>query len=256
MAGVNLVAPEPFCFNSPDMWPHWIRRFERFRQASELRTQSSESQVNYLIYSMGDQADDILSSFDLTEAQNNDYDTVRAKFNSRFVKKTEHSFMKAKFNRRCQENGESVDSFITALYCLVEHCKYGALRDEMIRDRIVAGVLDSSLSEKMQLDSELSQLTLEKAVTLARQREVIKQQQEVVRGVENIKSEVAAIRVSENRRPSTLRQQSEAESGFNPIPVYGVEDRQHTVNISAQLEMPHAIGAQRRGTTSLYVKQQ
>ena len=124
MAGVNLVSPEPFSFNNPEMWPQWIRRFERFRQASELRTQSSESQVNYLIYSMGDQADDILSSFDLTVEQKKVFDTVKNKFEGYFVKKRNTIFERAKFNRRRQNSGEPVDSFITALYCLVEHCKY------------------------------------------------------------------------------------------------------------------------------------
>ena len=42
-------------------------------------------------------------------------------------------FERAKFNQRCQEEGKSADSFITSLYCLVEHCQYGALRDEMTK---------------------------------------------------------------------------------------------------------------------------
>ena len=50
----------------------------------------------------------------------------------------------------------------------------------MIRDRIVVGLLDANLSMKLQMDPEL---TLDKAVTLARQSEAIKQQQKVVRGV-------------------------------------------------------------------------
>ena len=43
----------------------------------------------------------------------------------------------------------SVDTFITALS---EHCNYGALKEEMIRDRIVVGLRDSNLSLKLQLD--------------------------------------------------------------------------------------------------------
>ena len=48
-----------------------------------------------------------------------------------------------------------------------------------MRDRIVAsGDSDSSLAEKLQLDSELM---LTKVVTLVRQVEVVKQQQPLVR---------------------------------------------------------------------------
>ncbi|KXJ13677.1 hypothetical protein AC249_AIPGENE14280 [Exaiptasia diaphana] len=48
----------------------------------------------------------------------------------------------------------------------------------MIRDRIVVGLQDGKLAEKLQLDS---QLTLEKAVNQARQGEAVKKQQTVVR---------------------------------------------------------------------------
>ena len=45
-------------------------------------------------------------------------------------------------------------------YGLIETCEYGGLRDEMLRDRIVVGIRDTGLSERRQLDPEL---TLEKA---------------------------------------------------------------------------------------------
>ena len=49
----------------------------------------------------------------------------------------------------------------------------------MIRDRIVVGLRDATLSEKLQMDPDL---TLDKAVVAARQREAVKTQQAVVRG--------------------------------------------------------------------------
>ena len=58
-------------------------------------------------------------------------------------------------NRRRQEDGVTVDTFITALHVLAEHCDYATLKDKMIRDRIVVGLQDSKLSEKLQLDPEL-----------------------------------------------------------------------------------------------------
>ena len=90
-------------------------------------------------------------------------------------------YERAKFNLRRQEPGESVDSFITSLYGLAEHCGYSGLHDEMIRDRIVVGLRDARLSEKLQLDAKLS---LDKAVAQVRQAEAVKQQQSLVRGAE------------------------------------------------------------------------
>ena len=62
-------------------------------------------------------------------------------------------------------------------YALADHCGYSVLHDEMIRNRIIVGIRNTHLSEKLQLDSEL---TLEKAVTQVRQSEVIKQQQSLL----------------------------------------------------------------------------
>ena len=64
------------------------------------------------------------------------------------------------------------------LYRLVEHCEYSELQNEMICDRIIVGLTDPSLAEKLQLDPEL---TLETAITKAQQSEMMKKRQAVVR---------------------------------------------------------------------------
>ena len=138
-----------------------------------------EVQVSTLIYAMGDQADDILHSFALSEENRKSYQMVKSKFDDHFVKRQNVIFERAKFNRRIQEGGESVDTFITALYSLAEHCGYSELHDEMIRDRIVVGIRNSALSEKLQLDPRL---TLDSAISQVRQSEAIKQQQPLLRG--------------------------------------------------------------------------
>ena len=85
----------------------------------------------------------------------------------------------ARFNRRVQQADESVEQFITNLYQLAEYCEYGNLRDEMIHDRIVVGIRDSALSERLQLDSDL---TLDKAKKLVCQREAVHEHQQFLSG--------------------------------------------------------------------------
>ena len=117
--------------------------------------------------------------FALSEEHRKDYATVKSTFDKHFVPRRNVIFERAKFNQRIQQEGEPVESFITALYALAEHCGYGELHDDMIRDRIVVGIRNSALSEKLQLDPEL---TLAKAATQVRQAEAVKQQQPLVRG--------------------------------------------------------------------------
>lgn len=62
-ATFQVSAPEPFTFSHPEEWEKWIRHFERFWKAAGLEEKGQETQVNTLIYIMGDEADDILRSF-------------------------------------------------------------------------------------------------------------------------------------------------------------------------------------------------
>ena len=118
MATFQISPPQSFNFAQPDEWPRWIRRFERFREASGLKSKEQPSQVNTLVYCMGDKADDILSSLDLSDDDKKSYDTVRTKLEQHFVKRKNLIYERARFNQRRQEEGESVDSFVTFLHCL------------------------------------------------------------------------------------------------------------------------------------------
>ena len=178
MATFQVTPPENFSFTHPEEWPKWIRRFERFRQVSGLDAKEEETQVSNLIYSMGDEADDILRSFGLSAEDSKKYSVVKGKFESHFVPRRNVIFERAKFNQRRQEDGETVDAFITDLYRLAEFCDYKVLQGEMIRDRIVVGIRDSQLSEKLQMDPNL---TLEKAVAQSRQAESVRKQQAIIR---------------------------------------------------------------------------
>ena len=93
---------------------------------------------------------------------------------SSFCGKRNVIFEPAKFNLRSQQDGQSVNNFITDLCCLAKYCEFGTLRDDLIWDTIEAGIKDKKLSEQLQLDSNL---TLEKAITKTRQSETVKKQQ-------------------------------------------------------------------------------
>ena len=66
-------------------------------------------------FAMGDEADDIMTGFRLTEEEKRDYDVVKTKFDGHFVVRRNAIFERAKFNRCSQEEGESVNNFITSL---------------------------------------------------------------------------------------------------------------------------------------------
>ena len=70
-----------------------------------------------------------------------------------------------------------VDELITSLYNLEKNCAFSDLMEEMIRDQTVVGILDAALSERLQLDADL---TLEKAKIMVRQRVAVQKQQDLL----------------------------------------------------------------------------
>ena len=174
----QVAPPEPFNFSRPNEWTKWIRRFERYKSASGLKEKTPEAQINTLIYTMGAEADDIFQSFGIADEDKKKYSEVKAKFELHFVKRRNVIYERAVFNKRKQEEGEPVDTFITSLYSLSEHCNYGALREKMIRDRIVVGIRDAALLLKLQF---MEMLTLDKALKKVREAKAIKNQQPLLR---------------------------------------------------------------------------
>ncbi|UYV67056.1 hypothetical protein LAZ67_4003775 [Cordylochernes scorpioides] len=133
-------------------------------------------------------------------------------FESHFMPRRNIIYERARFNQRCQQEGERVNDFITALHSLAEHCNFGALYDELIRDRIVVGVRDRALSERMQLDTYL---TLVKATQMAKQLESVKEQQSSLyqqNFVDQIKKMPNHIKESK-KQESEIRQFKSNQSG-------------------------------------------
>ena len=181
MASYNasLSPPAAFPFDTPDVWPKWRRRFEQYRVASGLSKESEERQVSTLLYCLGKEAEDILESTGITDEHRKEYSQVLLKFDTFFRVRKNVIIERVKFNRRYQLPEEPAEQFIASLYNLATDCQYGELKGEMIRDKIVVGIRDSSLSERLQMDPEL---TLEKAKTIVRLREAIREQQCVLKG--------------------------------------------------------------------------
>ncbi|UYV71259.1 hypothetical protein LAZ67_8002419 [Cordylochernes scorpioides] len=166
---------ETFDFSTPNEWPKWRKRFERYLVVSGMKKKEEADKIDLFMYLMGDRADDIFRTFKFEkEEEATKIDSVLKAFDSHFCVRKNIIYERAKFNSRIQEDREPVDEFITSLYKLADSCEFEGLHEQLIRDRIVVGVRDKALSERMQLDSEL---TLEKAVKMVRQQEAVRQQQ-------------------------------------------------------------------------------
>ena len=66
------------------------------------------------------------------------------------------------FRMAIQED-RSFDRFVTDLRIKAEYCDFGAMKDSLIRDQIVVGIIDPKLRERLPRETDL---TLEKAIQI------------------------------------------------------------------------------------------
>ena len=151
-------------------------------------------QISTFLYCLGEEAESVLASTNVTDADHRDFDRIIAKVE------------RARFNRRNQQSGETAEQYIMALYALAKHCDYGWMTDEMIRDRLVVGIRDSALSEKLQMDATL---TLESAKKAIRQREAFHEQQQTLKAGDRTTVDVDAV------QPKSRRQNERRGNTYN-----------------------------------------
>ena len=200
MATIHLEQPEHFDFKSPDGWPKWKRRFEHFRAASGLSATSAAQQVSTLLYCLGEEADTFCYLLTSQKKEGLVYETVMQTFDEFFQLLRNVIFERTRFNRQNQLEGESSEQYISELYCLVDNCNYGNLKDELLRDRLVVGIRDQELSKKLQLDQDL---TLEKTKKTIRQK-AVKEQHYILQGNDTKEPSLEEARYGKwHRKPPT-----------------------------------------------------
>ena len=167
---MSFKPPSEFDFSAPEQWPAWRQRFKRYHTCAELSDKSFDIQVSSLIYSMGPEAEKIYATFEIVPTTT--FDNVIKLFDEHFTPKVNVIHERAIFHQRTQLQGENVETYIRILYDLAEHADFQD-KESAIRDRLVVGLLDRELSEKLQLQATL---TLKQATQIARQHELVKQQ--------------------------------------------------------------------------------
>ena len=92
MMASTLQTPAPFTFNSPDEWPKWKRCFEQYRVASGLDKEGDKRQVSILLYCLGEEAENVLTSTNITAESRKTFADVLQKFDEFFQSEENHNF--------------------------------------------------------------------------------------------------------------------------------------------------------------------
>ena len=90
---------------------------------------------------------------DLVTALKNHYDPIPSVIVQRY-----------KFNSRNRAQGKTVAKYVAALRSLAEHCNYADVLNDMLRDRLVCGVNNEKIQQRLLAEKDL---TFAKAMELA-----------------------------------------------------------------------------------------
>ena len=147
----------------PLKWPVSFQRYEDDLLKTGLDTDAEDRKMAFLRSSIGTEGYRICA--ELCPPGTN-YDQTVELLKNRFAPQPSAIFARSQFNRRVQQNSENSLQFVTELRTLAARCSYpNDIRDELIRDRFVAGCSNARLRERLLLEPD--NLTLNDALKLA-----------------------------------------------------------------------------------------
>ena len=150
-------------------WKQWRQVWDAYEEVTDLRNKTNRLRVAMFITCIGKEAHEVHNGFPLaSEEEKSNMTKVLEVWETHCTGKTNVIYKRYKFNNRSQEQTESMDAYVNALRALAETCNFGALKDQLIRDRIVCGVRDNAVRRKLLQESKLA---LEKCVDICRAAE-------------------------------------------------------------------------------------
>ena len=163
MAERDTRTPGPLVLdaNAADNWRKFFMQFEIYLVAKGKDEKPDKLKVNMLLNCAGPEAIEEYSHFVYNAGEEKEnYADVCKKFKELCEGARNVIYERLVFNQRNQKEGERIDNYVSELKRLSLTCDFGDLRDSLIRDRIVGGVLSDQLRGELLKKPDL---TLQKA---------------------------------------------------------------------------------------------
>lgn len=171
----QLRQPEPLSFegNIDQNWKKWMKKFEIYLTAIQSDTKQDTVKIAIFLHVIGDEAVEKYDTLGLSEEDGKNYKKVIAAYEKYCVPKKNESINRHLFFHRNQNVDETFDNFLTDLKKLSNDCSFGELQDSLIRDRIIGGIINRQLKDRLLREEDL---TLEKCIRLCKTAELAEKQ--------------------------------------------------------------------------------
>ncbi|XP_039518223.1 uncharacterized protein K02A2.6-like [Pimephales promelas] len=145
-----------------EQWISYTERFEYFLQANAIE---GEKIVPTFLSVMGAKTFTLLRSLvQPRKPGESTYAEIVAVLSAHFSPKPLVIAERFRFHKRNQEEGETVTMFVAALKKLSEHCEFGDVLNDTLRDRLVCGLRSEAIQKRLLSESNL---TLQKATEIS-----------------------------------------------------------------------------------------
>ncbi|KAK5641094.1 hypothetical protein RI129_009641 [Pyrocoelia pectoralis] len=119
-----------------------------------------------LLNRIGDRALKIYNNFTYENPEDNiNCKKILEKFDERFIPTKNVTYERHVFFTRNKKSNESFDEYVTELRQLANTCDFGQLTDSLIRDRLILGIQDKEIKDRLLKEKDL---TLTKAAEICR----------------------------------------------------------------------------------------
>ncbi|GBM62804.1 hypothetical protein AVEN_19794-1 [Araneus ventricosus] len=167
-----------------EKWRKWRQELENYLLATEKDERADKIKIAILLNLLGSEGLEIFNTFKFEppESQKN-YSEVLKKFEEYCSPRQNIVYERYKFFSCVQQEGQAIECYITQLKTLASTCEFEEQENGLIRDRIVLGIGDNGLKERLLRESGLG---LEKAIEIVRSAETSREQ------LSSMKEETAA----------------------------------------------------------------
>ncbi|KAL1444974.1 hypothetical protein MTO96_029405 [Rhipicephalus appendiculatus] len=163
--------------NPAEAWSEWKAAYQLYEAACEYSTKPEATRRALLLHVMGPTARKIVETFRFPSPAEGEQrtDTVAAifeRFDERYLPYKNVTQATAIFNTMSQKDNQPIDDFIAELQHQAAMCDFGDKHDRLLGDRIIVGIRDAALRERLFRERDL---TLEKIIATCRAAEISKQ---------------------------------------------------------------------------------
>ena len=198
-------------------WKTWYKQFCTYLIATEYDKKSDEVKVNSFLNLVGPQGVELYESFTWdVENDNLKLNKVIEKFQAHMNQNKNITVCRFAFLNCDQKEGQTLDDYIKEVTLLRKDCEFESdtnIHDTLLRDKIISGLQDRGLQEKL-LRLEPGKCTLQTVMATCRLHEISKDQSALLDSSDTSINAIQKPSTASYRRPMGSRDGSSSKQPF------------------------------------------